>query len=79
MSLPHLKPKTKLPANSPCTVFAFPIGFYALPFGEAAGYNVSFPILAMINGLTLLPLIALYFYGEKVREWQGTPHIHEDL
>ncbi|KAK6379903.1 hypothetical protein LTS17_005977 [Exophiala oligosperma] len=61
------------------SVFAFTIGFYAVPFGEKAGYNVSFPVLGTINGLTLLPLIGLYFYGERVREWQGIPRIHEDL
>ncbi|OCL01889.1 MFS general substrate transporter [Glonium stellatum] len=61
------------------SVFAFTIGFYAVPFGENAGWNVSFPVLGMINGLTLFPLIFLWFEGEKVRERQGRPHIHEDL
>lgn len=60
-------------------VFAFNIGFYALPFGEKHGYNVSFPILGMINGLTIIPLVFLWFYGQSIREKQGTPKIHEDL
>jgi len=61
------------------SVFAFNIGFYALPFGEAKGYNIEFPILGMINAVTLLPLIYLYFNGGKIREKQGLPKIHEDL
>lgn len=60
-------------------VFAFNIGFYALPFGEERGYNIYFPMLAMINGIMLLPVIWLWFYGERIRERQGQPKIHEDL
>lgn len=59
--------------------FAFTIGFYAVPFGEHSGWNVSFPVLAMINGVTIFPLIYLWFRGEQVREKQGIPRIHEDL
>jgi hypothetical protein len=62
-----------------CLVFAFTIGFYAIPFGEHAGWNVSFPVLGMINGLALLPVIWLWFKGEKIRDRQGRPQIHEDL
>ncbi|KAK5199173.1 hypothetical protein LTR92_001647 [Exophiala xenobiotica] len=61
------------------SIFAFTIGFYAVPFGEEAGYSVSFPVLGAINAVALLPLIYLWFYGETVRERQGLPHIHEDL
>ncbi|KAH8820654.1 major facilitator superfamily domain-containing protein [Xylogone sp. PMI_703] len=61
------------------SVFAFNIGFYAVPFGESAGWQVSFPVLGAVNTLTLFPLIYLYFKGEKIREWQGLPKIHEDL
>lgn len=61
------------------SLFAFPVGFYAIPFGEHSGWNVSFPILGMICGLTLCPLVYLYFNGENVREKQGLPRIHEDL
>lgn len=60
-------------------VFAFNIGFYALPFGEAHGYNVSFPVLGMINAITLFPLLWLWFYGEGVRQRQGVPKIHSSL
>lgn len=61
------------------TVFAFNIGFYALPFGEIHGYNISFPVLGMINGIMLIPIIWLWFFGEKIRERQGLPKIHTDL
>lgn len=61
------------------TVFAFNVGFYALPFGEGKGYNVAFPVLAMINAITILPLVWLWFNGERIRERQGSPRMHEDL
>ncbi|KAK8203566.1 hypothetical protein M8818_005213 [Zalaria obscura] len=60
-------------------VFAFNVGFYALPFGEGKGYNVAFPVLAMINAITILPLVWLWFNGERIRERQGSPRMHEDL
>jgi hypothetical protein len=50
-----------------------------LAFGERAGFNVSFPITGLINALTLFPLIYLWFNGERIREKQGKPQIHEDL
>jgi MFS family permease len=55
------------------SIFAFTIGFYAVPFGEHSGWNVSFPITGMICGVTLFPLVYLFFYGESVRAKQGTP------
>ncbi|ETI25997.1 hypothetical protein G647_02774 [Cladophialophora carrionii CBS 160.54] len=61
------------------SIFAFTIGFYAVPFGTRHGYNVSFGVTAAINGATLLPLVWLYFCGEQVRRKQGRPRIHEDL
>lgn len=60
-------------------VFAFTIGFYALDFAESSGYDVSFGILAMVNALTVLPLVFLVFHGLGIRKRQGTPHIHQDL
>ncbi|OCT49152.1 MFS general substrate transporter [Cladophialophora carrionii] len=61
------------------SIFAFTIGFYAVPFGTRHGYDVSFGVTAAINGATLLPLVWLYFCGEQVRRKQGRPRIHEDL
>ncbi|KAJ5606674.1 hypothetical protein N7510_009455 [Penicillium lagena] len=60
-------------------LFAFTIGFYAVPFGETAGWNVSFPVLGTVNGLFLLGIVYLWFNGEKIRMKQGPPHMHDDL
>ncbi|TKA57534.1 hypothetical protein B0A55_10998 [Friedmanniomyces simplex] len=61
------------------SVFAFNVGFYALPFGLSAGFDTAFSILAAINLALLLPLFLLVWKGEKIREWQGTPKDHADL
>jgi DMSO reductase anchor subunit len=60
-------------------VFAFNVGFYALPFGEKVGFDASFATLAAINAVLLLPLIYMVFKGEKIREKQGLPKEHGDL
>ena len=59
-------------------MFAFNVGFYALPFGEGAGFDVAFSTLAAINLVLILPLVYLLFRGESVRRWQGTPKDHAD-
>lgn len=61
------------------TVFAFNVGFYALPFGEKVGLDASFAILAAINAVLLLPLVYMVFKGEKTRKQQGLPKEHGDL
>lgn len=60
-------------------VFAFNIGFYALPFSIAAGFDAAFATLAAINLVLLLPILFLIWRGERIREWQGTPKDHADL
>jgi len=60
-------------------VFAFNIGFYALPFGEKVGFDASFSTLAAINLVLLLPLVLLLWKGENIRERQGTPKDHSDI
>ena len=60
-------------------VFAFNIGFYGLPFGEAVGFDASFATLAAINLVLLLPLFVLIWKGEKIRDWQGMPKDHSDI
>lgn len=60
-------------------VFAFNIGFYALPFGEGVGYDVSFSTPAAINLVLLLPVVFLLWKGEWVRHKQGQPHDYADL
>lgn len=61
------------------SVFAFNVGFYALPFGERVGFDVSFATLAAINAVLLLPLVFMVFKGEKIRQKQGLPKEHGDL
>ncbi len=60
-------------------VFAFNIGFYALPFGMKAGFDAAFSTLAAINLVLLLPLVLLVWKGEEIREWQGAPKDHADI
>ena len=60
-------------------MFAFNIGFYALPFSEGVGYDGAFGTLAAINLALLLPLVLLLWKGQKLREWQGTPKDHADI
>lgn len=60
-------------------MFAFNIGFYALPFGESVGFTASFTTLAAINLVLLVPLFFLIWKGESIREWQGTPNDHADI
>jgi MFS family permease len=60
-------------------IFAFTIGFYALPFGQGAGFGVAWGTFAAINFVTWLPLLFLIWKGEKIREIQGIPNLHKDL
>ncbi|KAI5461870.1 major facilitator superfamily domain-containing protein [Mariannaea sp. PMI_226] len=60
-------------------IYAFTIGFYALPFGENQGFGVAWGTFAAINFVTWLPLVLLIFKGDKIREKQGTPKMHEDI
>jgi hypothetical protein len=60
-------------------VFAFTIGFYALPFAKAHGYDVAWGTFATINFVAWLPLLFLIWKGEEIRKRQGKPKVHEDL
>ena len=60
-------------------VFAFTLGFYALPFGHEAGFGGAWGTLAAINFLTWLPLLFLIWKGESIRGYQGEPNLHKDL
>lgn len=60
-------------------VFAFTLGFYALPYGESAGFGAAWGTFAAINFVTWLLLLLLIWKGEKIRLGQGTPNLHEDL
>jgi putative effector of murein hydrolase LrgA (UPF0299 family) len=60
-------------------VFAFTLGFYALPYGASAGFGAAWGTFAAINFVTWLLLLFLIWKGEKIRLGQGTPNLHEDL
>lgn len=60
-------------------VYAFNIGFYALPLMGKIGYADGFTLLAMLNVATMLALSTLIFTGKAIREKQGLPKEHEDL
>ncbi|KAJ5814516.1 hypothetical protein N7474_006293 [Penicillium riverlandense] len=48
-------------------VYAFNVGFYALPFSAKVGYTAAFSTLAAINAAALIPLLVLFWIGERVR------------
>ncbi|KAH8905828.1 MFS general substrate transporter [Coniochaeta sp. PMI_546] len=60
-------------------IFAFTIGFYAIPYGTGHGYDVAWGTFAAINFVTWLPVVFLIFRGEAIRAKQGVPKMHEDL
>jgi MFS family permease len=60
-------------------VYAFTIGFYALPFGTDHGFGVAWGTLAAVNFVTWIPLVALIWVGEKIRGRQGESNLHKDL
>jgi len=60
-------------------VFGFNVGFYALPFSEAVGFDASFGTLAAINLATLILVASLVIWGGRIREKQGAPKEHQDL
>ncbi|PON26135.1 hypothetical protein TGAM01_v205079 [Trichoderma gamsii] len=59
--------------------FAFTIGFYALPFGQSAGFGVAWGVFAIINFCAWCPLLLLIWKGQAIREAQGVPQMHKDL
>lgn len=60
-------------------VYAFNVGFYALPFSQRVGFDSAFGMFAAINAVLLLPLIVLLVKGERIRAAQGVPKDHQDL
>ena len=60
-------------------VFAFTLGFYALPFGDKIGFGGAWGTLAAINFVTWIPLVVLIWKGQRIRERQGEPNLHKDL
>jgi hypothetical protein len=60
-------------------IFAFTIGFYAIPFGEGTSFAASEGTFAAINFLAWCPLMLLIWKGEEIRKRQGEPNLHKDL
>lgn len=60
-------------------MFAFTVGFYALPFGNKYGFDVAWGTFAAAQFATWLPLLYLIWKGEGIRKWQGVPNLHQDL
>lgn len=55
------------------------MGFYAVPFAELIGVQNAWIVLAMIPVFFSLPIILLFFKGEKWRIKLGLPDFHNDL
>src|ERR1700722_16946989 len=60
-------------------MFSFPVGFYAIPLSVRIGVQNAWILLAMLNFLFFLPMIALMWKGEKWRLALGQPKFHRDL
>ena len=60
-------------------VYAFNIGFYALPFADKVGFAGAFGLFAGISAFTLIFPAFLILFGEKIRKAQGVPEEHQDL
>jgi hypothetical protein len=60
-------------------VYAFNIGFYALPLMFDIGFDRGFGLLAALNGVALILLVFLIYKGQSIRERQGIPKEHQDL
>ncbi|KAJ5585693.1 major facilitator superfamily domain-containing protein [Penicillium hetheringtonii] len=55
------------------SLFAFNVGFYALPTAEQLGFTAGFSIFAAISAVVTIPVFVLIFCGEKIRRKQGVP------
>lgn len=60
-------------------VYAFNIGFYGLPIANKLGFTAGFGVLSAISASTLIFPLFLIFFGERIREQQGSPEEHRDL
>ena len=59
-------------------IYAFNLGFYALPSTTTIGWGGAFGLFAGIHLLTSIPVYWLIFRGESLRESQGIPNLHPD-
>ena len=62
-----------------CTVYAFNIGFYALPAAAKLGFAGGFGLFGALSAFALAMPAILVVFGEKIRKAQGVPKEHSDL
>ncbi|KAH8821944.1 major facilitator superfamily domain-containing protein [Xylogone sp. PMI_703] len=60
-------------------VFAFPLGFYALPLANKVGIQDAWIIFSMLIVASFLPTLLLIFKGEEWRKKLGQPQFHKDI
>ncbi|KAF2099237.1 MFS general substrate transporter [Rhizodiscina lignyota] len=60
-------------------IFAFPLGFYALPFANRIGIEWAWLTMALITVLASVGIVVLMFRGERWRERLGQPQFHKDI
>ena len=59
--------------------FSFTLGFYMLPFAYRTTYGIAWAVLAIIQALLFLGIIALMWRGKVWRERLGTPNFDKDI
>ncbi|RFU32211.1 hypothetical protein B7463_g4124, partial [Scytalidium lignicola] len=60
-------------------VFAFPLGFYALPLADKVGIQNAWIIFAALILTSFIPTVVLLFKGEEWRKKFGQPQFHKDI
>lgn len=60
-------------------VFSFTLGFYMIPWAKETTYGVAWSIIAIIQVVLFLGIIALMLRGRAWRERLGEPNFHKDL
>jgi hypothetical protein len=60
-------------------IFAFTVGFYAIPLGEKIGFDWCWVVFAFIHLAFFVPMIGLMIWGEKWRKNIPHPDFDKDL
>lgn len=58
---------------------SFNIGFWAIPFGRAVGYDWAWLTFALLLLTFFVPIVLLMVKGERWRAKLGTPEFHRYL
>jgi hypothetical protein len=59
--------------------FSFTLGFYMLPFAAATSFGVAWSVMAIIDAVLFVGIVALMFKGRQWRESLGSPHFDRDM